>query len=67
MRAIEWFAGVLTLIMQGAGVSLICSRISDLTIVKLSAVTLALSYLALVNLNKEYNYKSVLQTIRVNI
>ncbi|XP_023340071.1 solute carrier family 22 member 18 isoform X2 [Eurytemora carolleeae] len=41
------YIGVLTLIMQGAGVALISSRISDLNIVKVSAVTLALSYLAL--------------------
>jgi len=39
--------------MQGAGVALISSRISDLNIVKVSAVTLALSYLALVNIGLE--------------
>lgn len=41
------YIGVLALVMQGFGVSMISSRASDLTIVKMSAVCLAISYYAL--------------------
>eukprot|EP00088_Acartia_fossae_P053124 TRINITY_DN602_c2_g1_i2.p1 TRINITY_DN602_c2_g1~~TRINITY_DN602_c2_g1_i2.p1 ORF type:complete len:451 (+),score=52.78 TRINITY_DN602_c2_g1_i2:27-1379(+) len=41
------YIGVLSLIMQGFGVGLITSRMSDLSVVKFSALTLALAFYAL--------------------
>lgn len=41
------YIGVLSLIMQGVGVSLITSRLSDVSAIRFSAVTLAISYYAL--------------------
>lgn len=44
------YIGVLSLLMQGFGVSLISSRMTDVNLVQFSAITLAMSYYALSSL-----------------
>ena len=43
--------GVLSLIMQGFGVGLISKKFSDMTSIKFSAITLAMSFYALVRID----------------